>query len=95
MKQKETLHLLTLGLHVTQNKSVTRILFIFHKFLMIPVIPAGWQIHMDLIQKLPMFVSHMYIVVMHLYIYSCISSYMYQHDILFRFTEMNQVPVRL
>ena len=66
MKQKETLHLLTLGLHVTQNKSVTRILFIFHKFLMIPVIPAGWQIHMDLIQKLPMFVSHMYIVVMHL-----------------------------
>ena len=33
---------------------------------MIPVIPAGWKIHMDLIQKLPMFVSHMYIVVMHL-----------------------------
>ena len=85
MKQKETLHLLTLGLHVTQNKSVTRILFIFHKFLIIPVIPAGWPIHMDLIQKLPMFVSHMYIVVIHP---TAVSSYMHQHDILFGFSEM-------
>ena len=57
MKQKGTLHLLTLGLHVTQNKFVTRILFIFHKPLMIPTIPAEWLIHVDLIQKLPMFVS--------------------------------------
>ena len=39
MKQKDTLHLLTFGLHVTQNKFVARILFIFHKLLMIPVIP--------------------------------------------------------
>ena len=60
VKQKETLHLLTLGLHVTQNKFVTRILFIFHKSLMIPVIPAEWLMCMEMIKKLPVFVSHMY-----------------------------------
>ena len=80
MKQKETLHLLTLGLHaMTYNKFVTRILFIFHKSLMMPTIPAEWPMYMDLIQKLPMFVSHMYIVVMHL---TAVISYMYQQDIL-------------
>ena len=46
---------------------------------MMPAIPAEWPICMEMIQKLPMFVSHMYIVVMHL---TAISSYMYQHDIL-------------
>ena len=67
MKQKGTLHQLTLGLHVmTQNKFVTRILFTFHKSLMIPAIPAEWPMFMDMIQKLPMFVSYIYIVVMHL-----------------------------
>ena len=75
MKQKETLHLLTLGLHVmTQKKFVTRILFIFHKSLMIPATPAEWPMYMEMIQNLPMFVSHMYIVVMHL---TAVSSYIY------------------
>ena len=80
MKQKGTLHLLTLGLHVmTQNKFVTRILFIFHKSLMMPTLLSEWPMYMEMIQKLPVFVSHMYIVVMHL---TAVSSYMYQHDIL-------------
>ena len=80
MKQKGTLHLLTLGLHVmTQNKFVTRILFIFHKSLMMPTLLSEWPMYMEMIQKLPVFVSHMYIVVMHL---TAVSSHMYQHDIL-------------
>ena len=87
MKQKETLHLLTLGLHVTKNKFVTRGLFIFHKSLMMPTIPAEWPMYMEMIQKLPMFVSHMYIVVMHL---TAVSSYIYQNDILIGFLEFNQ-----
>ena len=85
--QKETLHLLTLGLHVTQNKFVTRILLIFHKLLMIPSIPAEWPIHVESIQKLPMFVSHIDIVVIHL---TAVSLYMHQHDILIGFLELNQ-----
>ena len=64
---------------MTQNKFVTRILFIFHKSLMMLAIPAEWPMNMEMIQKLPMFVSHMYIVVMHL---TAVSSNMYQHDIL-------------
>ena len=94
MKQKGTLHLLTLGLHVTQNKFVTRILFIFHKSLMIPAIPAEWPMYMEMIQELPLFVSHMYITVMHI---TTVSSYMYQHDILIGFSKLNQgfKPVRL
>ena len=95
VKQKGTLHLLTLGLHVmTQNKFVTRILLIFHKSLMMPTIPAEWPVYMEMIQKLPMFVSHMYIVVMHV---TAVTSYMYQHDILIWFSELNQgfKPVRL
>ena len=88
MKQKGTLYLPTLGLHVmTQNKFVTRILFIFHKSLTIPAILAEWPMYMEMIQKQPMFVSHMYIVVMHL---TAVSSYMYQHDILIWFSELNQ-----
>ena len=78
MKQKKTLHLLTLGLLVTQNNFVTRVLFILHKPLMIPAIPAKWPMYMDLIQKLPLFVSHIYIAVMQL---TALSSYMYQHDV--------------
>ena len=66
MKQKETLHLLTLGLHVTQDKFVTRILLKFHKSLMMLTILAEWPMYMEMIQKLLLFVSHMYIVVMHL-----------------------------
>ena len=42
---------------------------------------------MDMIQKLPMFVSYIYIAVMHL---TAVSSYMYQHDILIGFSELNQ-----
>ena len=87
MKQKETLHLLTLGLLVTQNNFVTRELFIFRKPLMIPAILAELPMYMDLIQKLPLFVSHIYIVVMEL---TALSSYMYQHDILIGFSELNQ-----
>ena len=66
VKQKETLHQLTLGFHVTQIKFVTRILFILHKSSMMPTIPAELPMQLELIQKLLMFVSHMYIVVMHL-----------------------------
>ena len=54
---------------------------------MIPAIPAEWPIYMEMIQILPMFVSHMYIVVMHL---TAVSPYMYQHDILIGFSELNQ-----
>ena len=54
---------------------------------MMPTIPAEWPMYMEMIQKLPMFVSHMYIVVMHL---TAVSSYMYQHDILIGFLESNQ-----
>ena len=54
---------------------------------MMPTIPAEWPMYMEMIQKLPMFVSHMYIVVMHL---TAVSSYMYQHDILIGFLELNQ-----
>ena len=43
--------------------------------------------YMEMIQKLPMFVSHKYIVVMH---WTTVSSYMYQHDILIGFSELNQ-----
>ena len=88
VKQRGTLHLLTLGLHVmTQNKFVTRTLWIFHKSLMMPTIPAEWLMYMEMIQKLPVFVSHMFIVVMHL---TAVASYMYQHDILIGFSELNQ-----
>ena len=66
MKQKETLLLLTIGLHViTQNEFVTRILLIFYKSLMMPTTPAEWSMYIEMIQKLPMFVSHMYIAVVH------------------------------
>ena len=53
---------------------------------MIPTIHAEWPIHVDFIQKLPMFVSHIDIVVIHL---TAVSSYIYQHDILIGFTELN------
>ena len=61
---------------------------------MIPAIPAEWLMHMEMIQKLPLFVSHMYIAVMHI---TTVSSYMYQHDILMGFSKLNQgfKPVRL
>ena len=61
------------------DKFVTRIFFIFHKSLMMTAIPAEWPMYMEMIQKLPLFVSHMYIVVMLL---TAVSSYMYQHDVL-------------
>ena len=54
---------------------------------MISAIPAEWPMFMEMVQKLPMFVSHMYIVVMHL---TAVSSYMYQHDILIGFSELKQ-----
>ena len=72
---------------MTQNKFVTRILSIFHKSLMIPAIPAEWPTDMEMNQKLPMFVSHMYIVAMHL---TAVSSYMYHHGNLIGFSELNQ-----
>ena len=53
---------------------------------MIPTIHAEWPIHVDLIQKLPMFVSHIDILVMHL---TAVSSYIYQDDILTGFSELN------
>ena len=70
---------------MTPNKFVTRILFLLHKSLMMPTIPAELPVYV--IQKLPMFVGHMYILVMHL---AAVSSYMYQHDILNGFSELNQ-----
>ena len=79
-----TLHLLTLGLHViTQNKFVTKILLIFHKSSMIPAIPVEWPVYLEMIQKLPIFVSHIYIVVV-IYL-TAVSSYMCQNDILIGF----------
>ena len=72
---------------MTQIKFVTRILFIIHKSLMMITIPAEWPVHMELIQRLLMFVSHIYIVVMH---QAAVSSYMYQHEILTGFSELNQ-----
>ena len=54
---------------------------------MIPAIPAEWPMYMEMIQKLPLFVSHIYILVMHL---TVVSSYMYQHDISIWFSELNQ-----
>ena len=72
---------------MTKNKFVTRILLIFHKSLRKLTIPAEWPMYMEVIQKLPLFVSHIYIVVMHLI---AVSSYVYQHDILIGFSELNQ-----
>ena len=72
---------------MTQNKFVTRILLIFQKSLMMLSIPAEWLIYMEMIQKLSMLVSHMYIVVIHL---TAVSSYKYQHEILIGFLELNQ-----
>ena len=69
---------------MTQNKFVIRILLIFHKSLMMSTSPAEWPMYMEMIQKLPMFVSHIYIVVMHL---TAVSSYMYR-DILIGFSEL-------
>ena len=66
---------------------MTRILFKFRKSLTIPAILAKWPMYMEMIKKKPMFVSLMYIVVMHL---TAVSSYMYQHDILIWFSELNQ-----
>ena len=43
--------------------------------------------YMEMIKKLPVFVSHMFIVVMLL---TAVTSYMYQHDILIGFSELNQ-----
>ena len=85
VKRKETLLLPTLGLHVTQNKFVTRTLWIFHNFLMMSTIPAEWSMYMEMIQKLPMFVSHMNIVVMYL---TAVSSYKTTNMI--GFFELNQ-----
>ena len=59
MEQKETLHLHIVGLHVmTQNKFVTRTLFIFHKSVKMSAIPAKWTMDLEMIQKLTMFVSY-------------------------------------
>ena len=54
---------------------------------MMQAIPAEWPICIEMIQKLPMFVSHMYIAVMHI---TAVSSYMYQYDILIGFSELYQ-----
>ena len=43
--------------------------------------------HLELIKKPLMFVSHMYIVFMH---WTAVPSDMYQHDILIGFSELNQ-----
>ena len=77
----------TLGLHVTQNKFVTRTLWIFHNFLMMSTIPAEWSMYMEMIQKLPMFVSHINIVVMYMYL-TAVSSYKTTNMI--GFFELNQ-----
>ena len=53
------LHLLIVGLHVlTQNKFVTKTLFIFHKSVKMPIVQAKWPMDLEMIQKLPMFVSY-------------------------------------
>ena len=54
---------------------------------MMPTIPAELPMHLELIQKPLMFVSHMYIVFMH---WTAVPSDMYQHDILIGFSELNQ-----
>ena len=54
---------------------------------MIQVFPLEWPMCMEMIKKLPMFVIHMYILVMCL---TAVSSYMYQHDIFIGFVELNQ-----
>ena len=46
---------------------------------MMPTLLSEWPMYMEMIKKLPVFVSHMYIVVMHL---TAVSLHMYQHDIL-------------
>ena len=77
-----------LGLHVTRNKFATRTLWTFHNSLMMSTIPAEWSMYMEMIKKLPMFVSHnLYIVVMQP---TAVSLYKYQHDILIGFLELNQ-----
>ena len=97
VKQKETLHLLTLGYPVTQNKVVTRILFIFHKFLIMPTIPAEWPIYLEMMKEQPVFVSSIIHVVLHTLYSYVVSSYMYQveHDILIGFSELSQGSVSL
>ena len=54
-------------------------LHISQVLIMMPTLLSEWPMYMEMIQKLPVFVSHMYIVVMHL---TAVSSHMYQHDIL-------------
>ena len=43
---------------MTQNKFVTRTLFIFHKSVKMSAIPAKWTMDLEMIQKLTMFVSY-------------------------------------
>ena len=74
---------------MTQNKFVTKTLLIFHKSLGMPIMPAKWLMYVEMMKKLSMFVSHMYIVVMHLAAVSSVS-YMYQHDILIGLSDFNQ-----
>ena len=52
---------------------------------MMSTIPAEWSMYMEMIQKLPMFVSHMNIVVMYL---TAVSSYKTTNMI--GFFELNQ-----
>ena len=54
-------------------------LHISQVLIMMPTLLSEWPMYMEMIQKLPVFVSHMYIVVMHL---TAVSSHMYQRDIL-------------
>ena len=56
-ESEENLHLLAFEFHVTQNKFATRILLIFHKCSTMPTTPAERPMYMDLIQKLPLIVS--------------------------------------
>ena len=54
---------------------------------MMSTIPAEWSMYMEMIQKLPMFVSHINIVVMYMYL-TAVSSYKTTNMI--GFFELNQ-----
>ena len=56
---------------MTQNNFVTRKLLIFHKCTTMQAIPAESPMYMDLIQKLPLFVSCIVVLLIQLYLNAC------------------------
>ena len=65
------LHLLTLEFHVTQNKFATRIPLIFPKCSTMPATPPERPMYMDPIQKLPLFVSCIVVLLIQLKPHTC------------------------